>query len=131
MSKLEKKLSGTVVIPSGMLAIAVIIIPMMMAPGTFFMKRTAERKIPTRAKRGLGEMMAPMSNRLFSAVISPELIRPVRVTSSPIPAQNAYLNGIGRISVILSLSGLSESKRYNTPNMKTRAKASCHVKPYP
>lgn len=126
----EKKLSGIVVMPRGILAKAVTAIPIMIAPGTCFMKRTAVRKIPTRAKRGLGEISEPMSKRLFSAVMRPELIRPVSVIKSPTPAQIAYLKGKGRASVILSLRGLSESKRNKIPDMKTRANASCHEKPY-
>ena len=119
---------GRTVTPRGIPSTTVSAIPSMSAPGTFFIIRTAVRKMPSSARRGSGAARVPISTRFSSAVIRPALMSPERVRKSPTPADSANLKGMGRASFSRTRRGLRARNR--TPESSTRASACCQVQPY-
>ena len=90
-------LSGSLVTPSGIPAIVVMIIDKIMPPGIFFIFTKSIRQNPIKQRITSGDLKSPNVRLFFFslAAISPQLFAPSRAMNSPIPALTACLRLTG------------------------------------
>ena len=61
-----------------------------------------------------------------SPTIRPAFLKPMKVSSSPIPAPAAARSAAGMASAICSRSGVADTTRNSTPAQNTMPRAVCH-----